>query len=71
MTFASLIITRGRLLGAAAFLLVHNHPSGDSTPSLADIKLTRRLSETTMYCDLHMLTHAIVTSTGIATVGIW
>ncbi len=68
---AGLIITRGRLLGAAAFILVHNHPSGDSTPSVADIAVTRRLQETTMYCDLHMLTHVVVTAQGIATVGIW
>jgi DNA repair protein RadC len=30
---------------AYAFVLVHNHPSGNSAPSEADIRLTRRLAE--------------------------
>ena len=31
--------------GASAIILVHNHPSGDPTPSAADIDMTRRLIE--------------------------
>ena len=42
------IILRGIQLGAAGFVLVHNHPSGDATPSKADwrtMQSLRRLSE--------------------------
>jgi DNA repair protein RadC len=35
------IIKRALDLGASAVILVHNHPSGDPTPSQADIKLTK------------------------------
>ena len=37
------IICRGRSLQAAGYFLVHNHPSGDPTPSSADLDVTRRL----------------------------
>src|SRR5262245_3447329 len=35
-----------RCLSAAAVIFVHNHPSGDPTPSQEDQELTRRLKET-------------------------
>jgi len=35
------VISRALELGASAIILVHNHPSGDPTPSPADIKVTR------------------------------
>ncbi|MCH6259547.1 hypothetical protein MLD52_23530, partial [Puniceicoccaceae bacterium K14] len=35
-------------MGAEAIVLVHNHPSGDPTPSKADRELTRRIKG---YCD--------------------
>jgi DNA repair protein RadC len=31
--------------GAAALIVVHNHPSGDPSPSQADIAMTRQLAE--------------------------
>ena len=33
------------MLNATAFILVHNHPSGDSTPSVTDISAAKTLSE--------------------------
>ena len=36
--------TRALELGAAAIILVHNHPSGDPTPSKADIEMTRDIA---------------------------
>jgi DNA repair protein RadC len=33
-------VRRALELGATALILVHNHPSGDPTPSSADIKVT-------------------------------
>jgi DNA repair protein RadC len=47
-------------LSAFAFVLVHNHPSGDSNPSEADIRLTRRLGEGARILQINMLDHIIV-----------
>jgi len=45
---------------AASVILVHNHPSGDPTPSDDDIKLTRRLMETAKIVDIEVLDHIII-----------
>jgi DNA repair protein RadC len=45
---------------AYAFVLVHNHPSGDPSPSEADIRLTRRISEGARLLQIHFLDHVIV-----------
>ena len=45
---------------AYAFVLVHNHPSGDPAPSDADIRLTRRLAEGARILQINMLDHVIV-----------
>ena len=37
------VVKRALELSATAVILVHNHPSGDPTPSLADIGMTRRI----------------------------
>ena len=37
------IVKRALELGASAFILVHNHPSGDPTPSKTEIAMTRGL----------------------------
>lgn len=65
------LIYRGLNLRAAGFFLVHNHPSGDPTPSQADISFTRRLSNTSADCDLPMLCHVIVAQGGMRAVGGW
>lgn len=33
------------MLNATAFILIHNHPSGDSTPSVTDISAAKTISE--------------------------
>ncbi|MED5565929.1 MAG: JAB domain-containing protein, partial [Pseudomonadota bacterium] len=37
------VIKRALELNASALILVHNHPSGDPTPSKADIDMTNKL----------------------------
>jgi DNA repair protein RadC len=37
------VIRRALELSATAIILVHNHPSGDPTPSLADIEMTKKI----------------------------
>jgi len=47
---------------AFAFILVHNHPSGDPTPSEADRRLTTRLSEAARLLQVQLLDHVILGS---------
>lgn len=45
---------------AAAMILVHNHPTGDPTPSSEDIAVTRRLREAGEIMGIKVLDHIIV-----------
>jgi DNA repair protein RadC len=45
---------------AAAIVLVHNHPSGDPTPSEADIKVTRDLIRGGQLLKIEVLDHVIL-----------
>ena len=47
---------------AFAFVLVHNHPSGDPSPSEADRRLTTRLGEAARLLQVQLLDHVIVGS---------
>lgn len=57
------VLARALELGAAAIVLIHNHPSGDPTPSKADIDMTRRLALTGKGLGVHLLDHLIVART--------
>lgn len=46
--------------GASAVLLVHNHPSGDATPSTEDLRITRQLIEAGKIVDIKILDHVII-----------
>lgn len=48
------------LANAAAIVVVHNHPSGDPTPSAEDIEITRRLREVGELIGIRVLDHIIV-----------
>jgi DNA repair protein RadC len=45
---------------AASVIFVHNHPSGDPTPSEDDIKLTKRLAEVGQIMGIDVLDHIII-----------
>ncbi len=47
-------------LSAAAVVVVHNHPSGDPTPSGADIQLTRRLAKAGDVLGIELLDHVVI-----------
>jgi DNA repair protein RadC len=47
-------------IGASAVVLVHNHPSGDPTPSAEDLRITRQLVEAGRIIDIKVLDHVIV-----------
>ena len=46
--------------GCAAVVLIHNHPSGDPTPSAEDVKLTRQLVQTGQVVQIKVLDHVIL-----------
>ncbi len=48
------------LAGAAAVVLLHNHPSGEASPSEADIKVTRDLIRAGQLLKIEVLDHVIV-----------
>lgn len=50
---------------AVSFILVHNHPSGDTRPSVDDVKLTHSLQDTTRKLNIVMQDHFIVSPKGI------
>ena len=45
---------------AAAFILLHNHPSGDPAPSMEDVRLTRRIRDCGTLMDITMSDHIII-----------
>jgi DNA repair protein RadC len=45
---------------AASLILLHNHPSGDPTPSREDLKLTRQLVECARLLDLRINDHVVI-----------
>ena len=47
-------------LSAASVVVVHNHPSGDPTPSGADIQLTRRLVRAGDVLGIEVLDHVVI-----------
>ena len=47
---------------AAALVLVHNHPSGDPTPSEADIKVTRDLIRAGQLMKIELVDHIVIGS---------
>jgi DNA repair protein RadC len=54
-------VFRGAIVGAAsAIVLMHNHPSGESSPSEADIKVTRDLIRAGQLVKIELLDHVIV-----------
>jgi DNA repair protein RadC len=53
-------------LGAAAILLAHNHPSGDTTPSTDDVETTRHLITAGDLLGIDVLDHLIIGDTWIS-----
>lgn len=53
------VIRQVLLKNAAAIILLHNHPSGDPTPSASDIRFTDRLRKACSLMDIKLLDHII------------
>ena len=50
------------LTSAASVILAHNHPTGDPTPSTADIQVTRQLRDASCAVDIEILDYVIILS---------
>jgi DNA repair protein RadC len=59
------IIAQAVEIGSVFLVLVHNHPSGDPTPSERDRELTRRLSIAAHSLDMRLIDHLIVAERGV------
>lgn len=54
-------VFRGAIIAAAAAIaIIHNHPSGDPTPSEADIKVTRDLIRAGQLLKIEVIDHVII-----------
>jgi DNA repair protein RadC len=60
------VVRRALELSASAIILVHNHPSGDPTPSAADVKMTRELVDIAKPLGIAIHDHVIVGRDGHA-----
>jgi DNA repair protein RadC len=60
------VVKRALELDATALILCHNHPSGDTTPSTDDIKMTNAVSDAAEAMGIKVHDHIIVSKKGIA-----
>ena len=60
------IVKRALELGASAIILVHNHPSGDPTPSRADIEMTRQITDAAKALHVAVHDHIVIGRSGHA-----
>ena len=54
------VIKRALEMNASALILVHNHPSGDPTPSEADISMTERIGAAADSVGMTLHDHVII-----------
>lgn len=60
------IVRRALQLEASSLILVHNHPSGDPTPSSQDVDMTRAIVEAARPLKISVHDHLVVGSAGVA-----
>ncbi len=56
------IVKRALQLDASAVILIHNHPSGDATPSRADIALTKQIADALKVVSVSLHDHVIIST---------
>lgn len=54
------IFQRALVIGAARIIVVHNHPSGDCTPSTQDKEITKRIKEAGDLMEIPLVDHIII-----------
>jgi DNA repair protein RadC len=58
------VVKRALEVGATAIIMVHNHPSGDATPSPADIEMTQEVQRAAASLGIALHDHVIITRAG-------
>jgi DNA repair protein RadC len=58
------VVKRALELNASAIIMVHNHPSGDPTPSKADIEMTREVREAAEKLGITLHDHVVISRSG-------
>lgn len=58
--YPRVVVRRALELNAAAVIFTHNHPSGVTSPSAADLRITERLQSALNLIDVRVLDHVIV-----------
>jgi DNA repair protein RadC len=58
------VVKRALELNASAIIMVHNHPSGDPTPSQADIEMTARIRDATGPIGIVVYDHLVIGKSG-------
>jgi DNA repair protein RadC len=53
-------------INAASLIVVHNHPSGDPTPSVEDVELTKRLRDAGKILGIEVVDHVIIAKNGFS-----
>jgi len=54
------VVKRALELGASGIVLVHNHPSGDPTPSRSDIDMTREIEDAARPLKIQLIDHLVI-----------
>ena len=60
------VVRRALGLNASALILVHNHPSGDPTPSRADVEMTKQVVQAGRALNVEVHDHLVVGRDGVA-----
>lgn len=60
------IVKRALELAASAIILVHNHPSGDPTPSRADVEMTKEIAAAAQFLKITVHDHLVIGKHGHA-----
>ena len=60
------VVRRALELSASSLILVHNHPSGDPTPSAADVEMTRQVIDAAKSLRISVHDHLVVGREGVA-----
>jgi len=58
------IMKKAMNIGATALVLVHNHPSGDPTPSMPDIEITNQIKDAGAPLNITVHDHLIISRSG-------
>jgi DNA repair protein RadC len=54
------VVRRVLALGASAVIMVHNHPSGDTTPSKGDVDMTRAVAKASAAVGVEIHDHVVI-----------